>query len=191
MNTTTLKNYSDEQLIALFQKSNDNDCLGVLLDRHTLLLLGLAMKFLKDKEKAQDAVQQVFIKVIQNFPEAEIQNFKGWLYILMRNYCFSYLKQQTHFADPETIAYQAAPEPKTQEDWLHNHHIHQHIHKAIHHLNAEQALCIRLFYLEEKTYKQIIEQTNFSFENVKSYIQNGKRNLKIALLKLGINTSHE
>jgi len=48
-------------------------------------------------------------------------------------------------------------------------------------LNREQGLCVTLFYLEEKSYKEVVEITGFSSNQVKSYIQNGKRNLKLYL----------
>ena len=50
-------------------------------------------------------------------------------------------------------------------------------------LNPEQKQTVELFYLQEKSYKEIVDQTGFSMNDVKSYIQNGKRNLKIMLSK--------
>jgi RNA polymerase sigma-70 factor (ECF subfamily) len=48
-------------------------------------------------------------------------------------------------------------------------------------LNPAQQSCIRLFYFDKKSYQEICETTGFSILQVKSYIQNGKRNLKIML----------
>jgi RNA polymerase sigma-70 factor (ECF subfamily) len=45
-------------------------------------------------------------------------------------------------------------------------------------LNDHQRKCIELFYLKEKSYQEVAEQTGFSLNEVKSHIQNGKRNLK-------------
>ena len=184
MSQSNIKSRSDEELIVLFQQSGDNQWLGVLLERHTLLLLGIAMKYLKDKVQAQDAVQQVFIKTITNFPSDPVQNFKGWLYILMRNYCFGILRSSNHFASEEALNYLAAPESKTHEELMSDELMRQNMHKALDSLNPEQQVCIRLFYIEERSYKEIMEHTNFSFDKVKSYVQNGKRNLKIALQKM-------
>lgn len=178
---------SDEQLIALYQQSGDNQWLGLLLERHTLLLLGIALKYLKDKVQAQDAVQQVFVKTITHFPQEPIQNFKGWLYILMRNHCFGILRSNSHyFASEDALTSLAAPDEKSREDLISDELMRQNMHQAIGSLSSEQQMCIRLFYIEERSYKEIMEQTNFSFEQVKSYVQNGKRNLKIALQKRNI-----
>jgi RNA polymerase sigma-70 factor (ECF subfamily) len=182
------KNKSDEELIVYYQQSGDNQWLGMLLERHTLLLLGIALKYLKDKAQAQDAVQQVFIKTITNFPTTPVQNFKGWLYILMRNHCFGILRSSNYFASEELLQNFAEPESKSREELISDELMRQHMHQAINSLNDEQQICIRLFYIEERSYKEIMERTNFSFEQVKSFVQNGKRNLKIALQKLNPNS---
>lgn len=184
MSPSELKNKTDEELIMLFQQSGDNQWLGLLLERHTMLLLGIAMKYLKDKMQAQDAVQQVFIKTITNFPSTPVLNFKGWLYILMRNHCFGILRSSSYNTSEDALEYLAAPESKTHEELMSDELMHRNMHQAIGSLNTEQQQCIRLFYIEEKSYKEIMERTNFSFEQVKSYVQNGKRNLKIALQKM-------
>jgi len=178
------KHKSDEELIALYQQSADNMWLGILLERHTLLLFGIAMKYLKDKTQAQDAVQQVFVKTITHFPTEPILNFKGWLYILMRNHSFGLLRKVSYFAPEEALENVVAPDSKSHEELMSDELMHQNIHHALDSLNKEQQMCIRLFYIEQRSYKEIMEHTTFSFEQVKSYVQNGKRNLKIALQKI-------
>lgn len=184
MPSSDIKSRTDEELIALYRQSADNQWLGVLLERHTLLLLGVAMKYLKDKDQAHDAVQQVFIKTLTRFPDDPVQNFKGWLYILMRNHCLGVLRSSNHFAPEEVLNGLPAPETKTQEEWINDEKMRQHMHQALQSLNPDQQTCIRLFYMEQRSYKEIMEHTNFSFDQVKSYVQNGKRNLKIALQKI-------
>ena len=50
-------------------------------------------------------------------------------------------------------------------------------------LNPEQQQCVTLFYLQKKSYQEVSDTTGFSMLQVKSYIQNGKRNLKILIEK--------
>jgi RNA polymerase sigma-70 factor (ECF subfamily) len=57
------------------------------------------------------------------------------------------------------------------------------LEEALRHLNPEQKTCIRMFYMEKKSYQAIASETGFSLLQVKSYIQNGKRNLRILLEK--------
>ena len=150
--------------------------------RYTTLLFGVAVKYLKDKNRAEDAVQQVFEKVLTHIPQQEILNFKGWLYILMRNHCLQQLRDKAYFAD-ETSLLQLPVEETNQEDALWREHTLQQMEQAIELLNEEQRKTIVLFYLKKYSYEQIIEKTGYSFMQVKSFIQNGKRNLKTILSK--------
>ena len=175
-------NLSDEALLQNYRTSNDGQWLGYILQRYTTLLLGVALKYLKDKTMAEDAVQQVFLKVLTHFPQEEILNFKGWLYVLMRNYCLQQLRDKTYLADEGALAYLAAKETDREEVHWHEHTLEQ-MNEAIALLSEEQRKTIVLFYLKKYSYEQIIEQTGYTFMQVKSYVQNGKRNLKTILLK--------
>lgn len=173
-------NLSDEELLFHFEHSRDNYWLGLLLQRYTLLLLGLAMKYLREKSAAQDAVQQVFLKALTRFPKEPMNNVKGWLFILMRNHCLQLLRDSEHLA-PEDYVANAVAEQAPIEDILQQEFRLQEMEQALTALNPEQQKCLRAFYLEHKSYQQITEAYGYSFTQVKSYIQNGKRNLKIIL----------
>lgn len=178
---------SDEDLIITYQKSQEANCLGALLHRHSSLLLGIAMKYLADRTLAEDAVQQVFLKCFEHFPKEPIENFKGWLYILMRNYCLGTLAKKQKFAQEEYLSSVASEEAVHQAEWLEKEHTFEQLHIGIAQLSEEQRRCIKLFYLEQKSYKEIMQLTNLSFEQVKSHVQNGKRNLKNWLNKTTFN----
>lgn len=174
---------SDDDLLLAFRQSGDNEWLGRLLQRYTVLLFGVAMKYLKEEEQAQDAVQQVFLKALTHFPQGEIQNFKGWLYVLMRNHCFQLLRDKTYHVPEESIGHIPAPEHTSQNDYIQQEATLDQMNEALHELGEEQRMSVVLFYLQKLSYQQIMERTGFSFAQVKSYIQNGKRNLKLLLLK--------
>ena len=174
--------YTDDELLSLFRRTGDNNWLGALLQRYTLLLLGVAMKYLKDSELAQDAVQQIFLKALMHLPQGEILNFKGWLYILMRNHCLQLLRDKTYHAPAEALDYVPANNIPAEDHELHNFTLEQ-MSTALTELSIEQKDCISLFYLEHKSYQDITDATGFTFGQVKSFIQNGKRNLKNLLLK--------
>jgi RNA polymerase sigma-70 factor (ECF subfamily) len=178
--STNHSTLSDEELLLRFRGTDDNAWLGILLQRYTLLLLGVAMKYLKDKDAAQDAVQQIFLKTLTHLPSGEIGNFKGWLYILMRNHCLQYLRDHVHFAPEEAIQWVPAEQERKEEALLHELTLTE-MESALDELVKEQQVCVKAFYLERKSYQRIMDDTGFSFAQVKSYIQNGKRNLKIIL----------
>ena len=174
--------YTDEALLEAYRTSGDNRWLGYLLPRYTTLLLGVALKYLKDKTLAEDAVQQVFLKALTKMPREEILNFKGWLYILMRNYCLQQLRDKVRNADEAAIQDMAAAPGEQEELRLHEYTLQQ-LTEALELINEEQRITITLFYLKKCSYEQIMQQTGYNFMQVKSYIQNGKRNLRILLLK--------
>ncbi len=175
-------NLTDEELIAAYRKSNDNEWLGHLLQRYTGLLLGVALKYLKEKLAAEDAVQQVFLKALTHMPKEEIQNFKGWLYILMRNHCLQQLRDKNQNTDDTALSYIAVPANEAEELQQHEFTLQQ-MEDCLGELNNEQRTTITFFYLQKKSYEQIITETGYTFMQVKSFIQNGKRNLKTILLK--------
>ncbi len=179
---TQYNKLTDEELLAGYRSGGDSRLLGTLLQRYTMLLLGVGMKYMKDRDEAQDAVQQVFVKAITHLPQGEILNFKGWLYVLMRNHCLQQLRDKTYKTNEKVLNNIIAPEINREEIILQEHTLEQ-MTEALQELNEEQKQCITLFYLQKQSYNDIIASTGFTFTQVKSHIQNGKRNLKILLQK--------
>jgi len=175
-------NLSDEELIQAYRKSSDNQWLGFLLQRYTALLLGVAYKYLGDRARAEDAVQHVFETTLTHLPQEPILNFKGWLYVLMRNHCLQQLRDKTYNADESAMMTIAATETDKEEIQWQEHTLEQ-MNEALLLLNEEQRRAITLFYLQKYSYEQIITATGYTFMQVKSYIQNGRRNLKMILTK--------
>ncbi len=173
---------TDDALLQQYKATGDNRWLGHLLQRYTALLLGVGLKYLRNRTLAEDAVQQVFVKAITHLPTEPIVNFKGWLYILMRNHCLQALRDKTAITDDHALNHLPAGEDDTGEtDWQEQ--SLQQMDDAIAQLGEEQRQAIVLFYLEKLSYEQIIARTGYTFMQVKSYIQNGKRNLKTILMK--------
>lgn len=181
--TTHHSQLSDEELLCRFRTHGDNIWLGHLLQRHTLLLLGIAMKYLGDKEAAADAVQQIFLKTLSQLPKEPINNFKGWLYIIMRNHCLQQLRDRVRVIDGSVLENFASEDGASLEETKLKEISIEEMEAALQSLATEQRICITAFYLHRKSYTEIMELYDFSFAQVKSYIQNGKRNLKIILSK--------
>ena len=177
-----LRDEPDEVLLAEYRSHGDGDVLGLLLCRYTGLLFGVARKYLKDTHLAEDAVQQVFLKVLTSLPDDEIPNFKGWLYVLTRNHCIQYLRKAGRHQEKELPEIGLADPIELPDFDLHEDVIGQ-MHEALEGLQPDQRTAIVLFYIEKYSYEQIMAATGFSFMQVKSFIQNGKRNLKNSILK--------
>lgn len=178
----TYQQLTDEELLLRFRQTGDNQWLGIALERYTMLLLGVAFKYLKDKTSAEDAVQFVFLKALTYLPDGEINNFKGWLYVIMRNYCLQDLKSQKHHATADEMDIMSNEHELLEAAMLKDLTLAQ-LEASLEELNEEQRITIHLFYWQKQSYQQIMDATGLDFGQVKSYIQNGKRNLKLIILK--------
>jgi RNA polymerase sigma factor (sigma-70 family) len=176
---------TDQELLEKFHADHDNEWLGILLQRYTLLLLGVCMKYLKNEEEAKDSVQQVFLKVIQELHKYKVEYFKSWLYMVAKNHCLMKLRDRQGKIPAElTDRVAATPEEESDRQALiQNDRTLDLMETGLKELNKEQQQCVTLFYLEKKSYQEISEETGYSMLQVKSYIQNGKRNLKIWIEK--------
>ena len=175
----------DKELLQHFYADSNTEWLGILLPRYTMLLFGVCMKYLKNEEEAKDAVQQVFLKSIHELQKYKVEYIKSWLYMVAKNHCLMKLRDKGKYSYEIDDRVLAAPqddlaikELKEKDKALDN------MTLALKELNKEQQLCVTLFYLEKKSYQQISGETGFSLMQVKSNIQNGKRNLKLQMERL-------
>lgn len=184
------ENTPDEILLQNFRRTGDTLVLGELFKRYAHLVFGVCLKYLKDADTAQDMVMQVFEKLLTDLKKHDVQNFKSWLYMVSKNECLMLLrKEKTHkhvefqtFNDKEEDDVETEPMAHLDEA-EHKELQLQQLEEGIKVLNEQQKKCIELFYLQNKSYDEVSEITGYSMLQVKSYIQNGKRNLKIYLEK--------
>lgn len=178
------KHITDQELLERFYADHDNQWLGILLERYTLLLLGVCMKYLKDEEQARDSVQQIFLKAITELHKYRVDYFKSWIYMVAKNHCLMQLRDKTGKSTVEVKDNIPAETIEgDKESLLLNEKTYEYMGEALKELNADQQLCVTLFYMEKKSYQQIAEQTGYNMMQVKSHIQNGKRNMRILIEK--------
>ena len=186
MNPDRYKDISDTALLDRFYTDKDNQWLGILLQRYTMLLLGVCMKYLKNEDDAKDSVQQVFLKAIAELHKYKVEYFKSWIYMVAKNHCLMKLRDRQGktpgMLNEQTMAMEE--EPLSAQVHLDKDRLLDAMSLAIEELNQEQKQCVTLFYLDKKSYTQIADTTGYSMMQVKSYIQNGKRNLKIVVERI-------
>lgn len=185
MSANKYSEITDNELLQRYVQTNDNKWLGILLQRYTMLLLGVCMKYLKDENEAQDAVQQVFIKVIQEVHKYRIDYFKSWLYMVAKNHCLTSLRDKRRTI-PEALTDNhtfTLPDDVDNDIALTEQVSTEMLATALEQLSEEQKQCVNLFYLQKRSYAEISSATGFTLKQVKSYIQNGKRNLKMIIEK--------
>lgn len=178
---------SDEELLRLFDRNGSLDTLGALYSRYMHLVYGVSLKYLGNREDAKDVVMQIFEKLITELPGQEIRNFKSWLYVLTKNHCLMQIRSQKsaggklegYKIEQEFMESQQEMHPIDREEQV----VEKALKQCIEQLKAEQKQCIELFYYQKLCYREIVEKLNITEKKVKSYLQNGKRNLKICLEK--------
>ena len=181
------KNLSDNDLINKFLETDDNEFIGELYERYGHLVLGLCIKYLKNKDEAQDLVIQIFTNLIKDLKKHKVQYFKSWLYVYSKNYCLMELRKRQRELKKEL---ELKENVHLIMDYSNPEHLQEKekqitvMEQALALLNIEQKQCIELFYLKNKSYSEIIEITGYSNNEVKSHIQNGKRNLKLKMESL-------
>lgn len=183
MKTNRYEHMTDAELLDLYYSDKNQEWVGILLERYTLLLLGVCMKYLKDENESRDCVQQIFLKVLTEVGKYRIDYFKSWLYMVAKNHCLMRLRNKGAKSVRELNEHHAIATTTDKQELITTEKTYDLLEEALHELNEEQRQCVTLFYLKKLSYQQISEQTGFSLMQVKSYIQNGKRNLKILIEK--------
>jgi RNA polymerase sigma-70 factor, ECF subfamily len=185
-----IKELSDAELISNYKETDDGIYLGELFERYSHLVFGLCLKHLKNEAESKDAVINIFEKLMKDLKQHEVKYFKSWLYMVTKNHCLMYLrnlqaqtKKELELIRSETpvmgVAYENDDQTSQEKEI-------QNLEKAIESLKPGQKECIKLFFIQEKCYYEVADITGFSLKEVKSYIQNGKRNLKILLTKRAV-----
>lgn len=176
---------TDEELLRQFNRNGSLETLGALYSRHMHLVYGVSLKYLESREDARDAVMQIFEKLILDLPGQEIRNFKSWLYVLTRNFCLMQIRSRKS-ADGKLEGYKFEQEFMESESEMHpmdreDRSAEEDLLRCMEKLKIEQKQCIELFYYQNLCYQEIAEQLGINEKKVKSFLQNGKRNLKICL----------
>jgi RNA polymerase sigma factor (sigma-70 family) len=187
--TTDYNLFSDSDLILEYKSTNNKEIVGHLFEKYTHLVFGVCMKYLRSEEDARDALMQIFEKLLEDLKKHEIVQFKHWLHTVSKNHCLMQIRsgksvlarqrefkaevENLHAAVADPVQDSAADDAKTKEERL------EKLEKALLELNEDQRNCIQLFFLKEKSYQEIVQLTGYSMNDVKSHLQNGKRNIKL------------
>jgi RNA polymerase sigma factor (sigma-70 family) len=184
---------SDEQLASEYHRSNDPAILGTLYKRYTHILFGVYYKYLQNRQDAEDGVMKLFERLFEILKNVQVHNFKSWIYTLAKNDCLMQLRhkeagrrvkeENLKQLEAEIMEIDNVGHPMT-EDYLTGRL--QLLQSAILQLNEAQGRCIQQFYLEGRSYQEVADFTGFTMNEVKSHLQNGRRNLKIYLEKAGL-----
>lgn len=174
----------DEDLLKGYKQTRDEKFLGVLFDRYIHLVFASCMKYLKNADEAEDAAMEIFESLPEKLIKHDVKYFKSWIYTTSKNHCLMQLrKKKTNVSSEiiinnrefsveiDSILHLDNEEGKNKEL----------LRRCLNELKPEQKLCVELMYLHGKSYKEITVETGFDLKHVKSFIQNGKRNLRLMM----------
>jgi RNA polymerase sigma factor (sigma-70 family) len=175
---------TDKELVALYKKTEDLTVLGQLYQRYMDLVYGVCLKYFKEPETAKDAVMQIFEELIVKLKKHEVENFKGWLHQLTKNHCLMQLRTPKNLKTVEFKTDLMQTEENVHLNGvLEKEENYKKLQYCLGTLTNDQRTVIELFYLDGKCYNEIAEITGQDWNQVRSFIQNGRRNLKICMEK--------
>ncbi len=187
--------WTDEELVAAYRDREDPECVAELFRRYTDLVFFVSMKYLKDSSEAEDMTMKVFERLLIDLKKYEVRSFRYWLHTVVKNQCLAQLDQwkkqrekETDFELDQRELVENGHEASLLGELSEDEQLLLHLEKAMTLLQDHQRVCVELFYLEKKSYQEVADLTGFDLKQVKSYIQNGKRNLKLHILSLAGHT---
>ncbi len=186
---------SETDLLREYRQTGDLSVLGKLYEPQMEMIFAISMKYFKDEEEAKDTVMALFEELIPKLRQHEVENFKAWLGMVTRNYCLMELRKRPlaprggiiDEEDNDESISNNFMEISTSEHHTDSLDLEQNLTKledCLQTLNLEQKQSVELFFMQEKTYQEVSQLTGFEVNKVKSYLQNGKRNLKNCMEKL-------
>ncbi|MFP4555714.1 MAG: RNA polymerase sigma factor [Bacteroidales bacterium] len=182
-----LQSLSDKELIDRYKKRGDKEIIGVLFKRYTRFVYAVCLKYLKDTNESEDAVMQIFENLFVDLKNHTVLNFKSWLYTVSKNHSLHIIRgrkkglpNDDNRLDGHRVFMENDNKLYHDNDDILEQRISE-LEKEISNLSDEQRICIELFYLKNKSYNEVACESGFTVKQVKSYIQNGKRNLKNSL----------
>ena len=179
------------EYVAAYRATGDLAILGELYEQHMELIYAVCYNYLRDEEEAKDAVMNLFEQLITDLHKHDVQQFGPWLHSVARNYCLMQLRKNQAHPKSELVTNDSGalagdlfePTAPNEAEWLDKEADLTLMETCLKTLPAEQQTCLTLFYLERKTYTEVADLTGFGLKQVKSYLQNGRRNLKICMRK--------
>jgi RNA polymerase sigma-70 factor (ECF subfamily) len=177
---------TDEQLLERYVSGGESRYLGILFERYMPMVYGVCFKILRDRGKSEDAVMGIYEELTRKVKEHQVESFRGWLYVLSRNYCLMEWRKQhrkpTDLHAPEDMVRYDAVESAFEFELPSENNSLQ---RCLDELPDHQRASVEMFYFEEKSYKEIAELIREEIGKVRSFIQNGRRNLKLCLERKG------
>jgi len=175
--------FTDEELLRLYSNTGDNKNLSTLYTRYVEMVYGVCLKYYKNSTEAKDAASEIYLLLLKRTKGKAINNWKPWLYTVIKNYCLKQLKSRTNKMPKQMAADRVYSKEVFHPSSKRNEVEVRKLKSCIKKLDCEQQSCIRMFYIERKSYQDLSKSLSHNWGQVRSRIQNGRRNLKNCMEK--------
>ena len=180
---TYLRKLSDEDIVSLYKEKQWTICIDELYHRYAHMVLGVCLKYVKQSENAEDLTISLFASLTEKLLQYKVQHFKSWLYVSARNSSLMFLRANKINIELKDDDVLYDDSDQRLDEKLEKDELIESLIMVFEELKQEQRICIQLFYLQKKSYEEVAQITNYSMKEVKSHLQNGRRNLKLLLDK--------
>jgi RNA polymerase sigma-70 factor (ECF subfamily) len=178
-----VRKLSDEDIISLYKEKLWTSCIDELYQRYAHMVFGVCLKYVKQIENAEDLTLTLFASLSEKLVQHQVQHFKSWLYVSARNSSLMFLRANKINLELKDDHLLYDDSDQRLDDKLEHDELIESLIKVFEELKDEQRICIQLFYLQKKSYEEVANMTHYSLKEVKSHLQNGRRNLKLLLEK--------
>lgn len=173
-----LRKLSDEEIVSIYKRKQWNLCIDELYRRYSHLVFGVCLKYVKQIENAEDLTVTLFSSLSEKLLKHQVQHFKSWLYVTARNSSLMFLRSKKNMEELKQDDFIFDDSEKRFEEKLEQEELLASLTMLLEELKKEQRICIHLFYYQRKCYEEVASLTGFNLKEVKSHLQNGRRNLK-------------
>lgn len=184
-----VRKLSDEDIISLYKEKRWTNCIDELYQRYAHMVFGVCLKYVKQVENAEDLTLSLFASLSEKLVHHQVQHFKSWLYVSARNSSLMFLRANKINLELKDDHLLYDDSDQRLDEKLEHDELIESLIEVFEELKQEQRICIQLFYLQKKSYEEVAHITTYSLKEVKSHLQNGRRNLKLLLEKR--NEGHE
>ncbi len=173
---------SDLELIASYQKKGDATCISILMDRYADQIIAFGLKQIRGHEDVRDFTNEVYLKLAEKLKTAEVQSFKSWLYVFMRNMCYDQGRRKQLF--DKFVEQQDTKDGHEIEEKLQSQMDQAHLYDALAKMPEKEATVLRKIYLEEKNYQEVCEETGLTFNQLRGIRNRATTRLRDMLKKI-------
>jgi len=145
MDKTTIKETTDKELISEYKVNADQQIIGELYDRYSRLVFGSCLKYLKDRQLAEDAVNDIFVQISKKLATHNVEYFKSWLYTVTRNHCIEILRKVNRHRDKKNASELMYTEAVFHPDDIEDTQTLTALAQCLKALPTNQQKCIKLF----------------------------------------------